>query len=221
MTNSQSRSKSNLTKLVITAMLSAVAFALQYIEVPIPALVPSFLKFDFSDIPELIGAFVIGPVGGVVICLIKNLIHLPFTSSVGAGELANFLIGAVFVFTAGLIYKKKKTKKTAVLACLIGSLAMGIISVPINLFITYPVYAQLWAGGDMGIIINMYKVILPSSDTLLKCLLIFNVPFTVVKGLLCTGVTILIYKPLSNLFVRINNEINKKRKTKNNGESAQ
>ena len=195
-------------------MLSAVAFALQYIEVPIPALVPTFLKFDFSDIPELIGAFVIGPVGGVLICLIKNLIHLPFTSSVGAGELANFLLGTVFVFTAGMIYKQNKTKKTALLACLLGSLAMGIVSVPINYFITYPVYAQLWVGGDMSIIINMYKAILPSADTLIKCLLIFNVPFTVVKGLLCTVITMLIYKPLSNLFVRLNNQINRSRKAK-------
>ena len=210
MANTQSNNKSNVTKLVITAMLAAVAFALQYIEVSIP-LVPSFLKLDFSDIPELIGAFVIGPMGGAAICLIKNLLHLPFTSSVGVGEFANFLLGAAFSIVAGWIYKRNKTKKTALIACLAGALGMALVCIPLNYFIVYPFFAKLWANGNMDIIINMYKAILPASDTLLKCLLIFNVPFTLAKGLICAAVTMLIYKPLSNLFVKLNNQINKKR----------
>lgn len=211
MSKYSSTEKSNITKLVITAMLSAVAVALQYIEVSIP-LVPSFLKLDFSDIPELIGAFIIGPSGGVLICLIKNLIHLPFTSSVGVGEFSNFLLGAVFSFIAGIIYKHHKTKKTALLACLAGSAAMTVVSVISNYFIVYPAFAKLWAGGDMNVIISMYKALLPASDTLIKSLLIFNVPFTFVKGLICATVTMLIYKPLSNIFVRLNTQINKKTK---------
>ena len=207
-----SRDKTNLAKLTIAAMLTAVAVALQYIEVPIPMLVPSFLKFDFSDLPELIGAFVIGPFWGVLICLMKNLIHLPFGSSVGVGEFSNFLLGAVFVFTAGMIYKYKKTKKSALIACLVGSFVMAAISVPSNYFVVYPVYAQLWAGGKMEIIIGLYKAILPAADNLIKCLLIFNVPFTLVKGLLVSGITMMIYKPLSNLFVKLNNSLNKPKK---------
>ena len=184
-----SRNKSNLAKLTIAAMLTAVAVVLQYIEVPIPMLVPSFLKFDFS-IPKI----------------------LPFGSSVGVGEFSNFLLGAVFVFTAGMIYKYNKTKKGALIACLIGSFAMAVISIPSNYFVVYPVYAQLWAGGKMDIIISLYKAILPASDNLIKCLLIFNVPFTLVKGLLVSGITMMIYKPLSNLFVKLNNSLNKPKK---------
>ena len=210
MGNAQTNNKSNVTKLVITAMLSAVAFALQYIEVSIP-LVPSFLKLDFSDIPELIGAFVIGPAGGAVICLIKNLLHLPFTSSVGVGEFSNFLLGAVFSVSAGLIYKHHKTKKTALIACIAGSVLMALVSIPSNYFIVYPFFAKLWANGNMDVILSMYKAILPVSDTLMKSLLIFNVPFTLIKGLICAMVTMLIYKPLSNLFVKLNNQINRKR----------
>ena len=208
MANASSGGKSNVTKLVITAMLSAVAFALQYIEVSIP-LVPSFLKLDFSDIPELIGAFVIGPLGGAAVCLVKNLLHLPFTSSVGVGELANFLLGAVFSAFAGWLYKRNKTKKTALIACMAGACLMALVSIPLNYFIVYPFFAKLWANGNMDIIINMYKAILPASDTLLKCLAIFNFPFTLVKGLICAGVTMVIYKPLSNLFVKLNNQINR------------
>lgn len=208
--SAKTNTKSFTTGLTLTAMLSAVAIVLQYLEVSVP-LVPSFLKLDFSDIPELIGSFVMGPLYGVLICLIKNLVHLPFTNSIGVGELSNFILGATFVFVAGIIYKHKKTKKAALAACIAGALAMAVISIVSNYFIVYPVYAQLWAGGDMNVIINMYKVILPSSDTLLKSLLIFNLPFTFVKGIIVAAITMIIYKPLSNLIVKMNESFNKRK----------
>lgn len=201
--------KTKITKLTVTAMLTAIAVVLQYIEVSVP-LVPSFLKLDFSDIPELIGAFVISPMYGVIICFLKNLIHLPMTSSVAVGELSNFILGAVFVFVAGMIYKRNKTKKNALIASLTGAIAMAVLSVVTNYFVVYPVYAQLWAGGDMQVILNMYNAILPASDTLLKSLIIFNLPFTFVKGIIVAIVTMIIYKPLSNLIVRMNNSFSKK-----------
>ncbi len=200
------------TKLTVTAMLTAVAVVLQYIEVSIP-IVPSFLKLDFSDIPELIGSFVIGPVWGVVICLLKNLIHLPFSGSVGVGEFSNFILGAIFVFVAGMIYKYHKTKKGALAASLLGAFAMAVMSIVTNYFIVYPVYAQLWAGGDMNVIINMYKALLPASDTLMKSLLIFNLPFTFGKGIIVAAITMFIYKPLSNMIVKMNNSFNKRKKS--------
>lgn len=198
------------TKLTVTAMLTAVAVVLQYIEVSIP-IVPSFLKLDFSDIPELIGSFVIGPFWGVIICLLKNLIHLPFTSSVGVGEFSNFILGAIFVFVAGMIYKYHKSKKGALVASVCGALAMAVMSIVTNYFIVYPIYAQLWAGGDMNVIINMYKALLPVSDTLMKSLLIFNLPFTFAKGIIVAAITMFIYKPLSNLIVKMNNSFNKRK----------
>ena len=189
-------------------MLTAVAVVLQYLEFPIP-LVPSFLKLDFSDLPELIGAFVLGPIYGVIICLIKNIIHLPFGSSIGVGEFSNFLLGAVFVFVAGVIYQFHTTKKGALIACLVGALSMAAASIVSNYYVVYPIYAELWAKGDMDIIINMYKAILPASDNLIKSLLIFNVPFTFGKGLIVSVMTMLIYKPLSRLFERLNRRLAK------------
>lgn len=131
--------KINVRKLTGIAMLSAVAFALQFLEFPIP-IIPSFIKLDFSDLPELIGAFAYGPAAGVIIALIKNLLHMTQSSSMYIGELSNFLMGAVLSLTAGLIYKHKKTKKGALIASLAASLLMGIASVPINYFIVYPLY---------------------------------------------------------------------------------
>ena len=209
--NNKTNTKSATTKLVVTAMLVAVAFVLQYIEVSVP-FVPSFLKLDFSDIPELIGAFAIGPLYGVLIAFIKNILHLPFGSSMAIGELSNFILGAVFSFTAGIIYKYKKNRKGAALGAAAGALAMAVISIPSNFFIVYPVYAQLWAGGNMNVIINMYKSILPGSDNLIKSLLIFNVPFTFVKGVIVAVITFIIYKPLSNVIYKMNEAFDKKKK---------
>ena len=107
----------NTRVLVGTAMLSAVAFVLQYIEISIP-IMPAFIKFDFSDLPALIGAFAYGPVAGIMIEFIKNLIHCAFSQSATVGELSNFILGAVFAGTAGLVYKCKKNKKTAPLSSL-------------------------------------------------------------------------------------------------------
>ncbi|MBR6898083.1 MAG: ECF transporter S component [Lachnospiraceae bacterium] len=189
--------KFNTYKLVVTAMLSAAAFLLMYIEVPIPSLIPGFVKMDISDLPGLLGAFALGPVPGVVISLLKNVLHglIKGTSTGWIGELCNFLLAAAFTFTAGLIYMIRHNKKAAIIGSLIASVVMGLASVPVNYFISYPLYANLFGGMDN--IIAAYMAILPSADTLIKCLVIFNLPFTIVKGLLCSVICFLIYKPLS------------------------
>ena len=88
----------------VASMLSAVAFVLMYVEFPIPALIPSFIKLDVSDLPELLAAYALGPIWGVVVTLLKNLLFSVFhgTSSAYVGELCNFLLGSVFSFAAGL-----------------------------------------------------------------------------------------------------------------------
>ncbi|MBQ1451526.1 MAG: ECF transporter S component, partial [Clostridia bacterium] len=102
----------NTRKIVSIGVMAAVAMVLQFVEFSIP-IIPSFIKLDFSDIPELIIAFAYGPLSGCIVALLKNLIHMPLSSSAFIGELSNFLLGCCFVVPAGLIYKKNKTKKTA------------------------------------------------------------------------------------------------------------
>lgn len=195
--------KINVRKLTGIAMLSAVAFALQFLEFPIP-IIPSFIKLDFSDLPELIGAFAYGPAAGVIIALIKNLLHMTQSSSMYIGELSNFLMGAVLSLTAGLIYKHKKTKKGALIASLAASLLMGIASVPINYFIVYPLYYNVLRLPEQAVL-DMYKALLPSTKSIFQALLIFNLPFTVCKGLICSVFSGIIYKPLSPLLHGKNN----------------
>lgn len=187
--------KTNVRKMTSIAIMAAIAMVLQFIEVAIP-IIPSFIKLDFSDIPELIIAFAYGPIEGVLVCLIKNLIHMPLSSSAFIGELSNFLLGCCFVIPAGFIYKKNKTKKGALIASIIGAVAMAICSLPINYFLIYPLYGK-FLGFPIPAIVGMYQAILPAADTLIKDLIIFNIPFTLVKGLIDAAITFLIYKRLS------------------------
>lgn len=180
--------------MAMTAMLAAVALVLQYLEFPVPMLIPGFVKLDFSDLPELIGAFSMGPLSGVVICAVKNVLHLMVSQSGGVGELSNFILGACFVIPAGLIYRHNKSKKSALLGSLVGAAVMAVVSVASNYFIVYPFYSMLM---PMDAIIEAYKAIYPGADTLLKCLIIFNMPFTFVKGVLDVILTMLIYKRIS------------------------
>ena len=188
--------KINFRAFAVTAIMGAVGFVLMLLEFPLPFIIPSFIKLDFSEIPALITAFALGPWYAVLVCLIKNLLHLFMTSSAGVGELSNFLLGAVFVMTCGYIYKYRKTRKSALISCLIGALSMAVLSVVINYFAVYPAYVKLY-GMPMEAIIGMYKAILPAADTLIKDLLIFNLPFTFIKGIIDSAVCFLIYKNLS------------------------
>ena len=189
--------------LAVAALLAAVAAVLQFVEFAIP-LMPSFIKLDISDLPALLGTFSLGPVYGAAIQLVKNLLHLPFGSSAGVGELSNFLLGAVFAFIAGLVYKKHKRRSGALWGSLAGAAAMALISLPINYFIVYPAYVVLY-NLPLEAIVGMYEEILggvshvPTQNALFNCLLVFNVPFTFCKGMLDVALCFLIYKPLSPL----------------------
>ncbi len=185
--------------LVVAAMLSAVAFVLMFLEVSIPAVIPGFVKMDISDLPALLGAFSLGPIYGILISLLKNVLNaiIEGTTTGYVGELCNFLLGAAFSFSAGIIYQVKKNKRTALLGAAVGSVVMGLVSLPVNYFLTYPLYINLYFGGSQEACVALYQAILPSVDSLLQCLLIFNIPFTIVKGLLCSAICFIIYKPLS------------------------
>lgn len=179
------------------AMLTAVGVVLQYLEISIP-IMPSFIKLDFSDLPQLIGAFAYGPAAGVIICLLRNLIHMAVSNSGFVGELSNFLMGATFALVAGLVYRRRKTKGGALLAGISGAAAMAAVCLPVNYFIIYPLYYNVM-GLPREAVLDMYRLVIPGLESILKGILIFNVPFTLSKGLISTVISMIIYKPLSPL----------------------
>lgn len=194
MNNNSQKRRMTTRKLTVTAIMSAMATALMYIEIGIP-IMPAFIKLDISELPALITSFAFGPGYGVLVCLIKNLVHLASSSTMGVGELSNFILGAVFVFVAGMFYKVRHNRKYAFLGSLIGSFAMAVICFFTNFFIVYPIYMQILIPEEA--ILGMYQAILPSMDSLWKAILVFNVPFTFVKGLLSVAITFLIYHKIS------------------------
>ena len=186
-------------KLAVAGMLSAVAFVLMFLDFSLPFLIPGFIKMDVSELPALLAAFALGPVWGVVVCLVKNLIHTAISSTGGVGELCNFLLGVFFVLPAGFLYHRKKSRKTALAGALAGALCMALLSVPLNYFITYPMYMKFM---PLEAIIAAYQAIRPATNGLLECLVFFNAPFTFLKGLLVSVICFGVYKPLSPLLHR-------------------
>ena len=193
-----SRSSAGVRFVAVTGILSAAAFVLQLLEIPLPFM-PFFIKFDFSDLPALLGSFALGPVCGVVIELIKNLLHALYSSSFGVGEISNFVLGAVFVAVAGAVYGHKKTKKSAIIASVVGAVAMALISLPSNLFVVYPVYYQFMPEKT---ILAAYQAIIPSMKSVAQSLVVFNMPFTFVKGMIDVVISFLIYTPPSPILKR-------------------
>ncbi len=215
-TSTVAAQRSRTHRIAVTAMLSAAATVLMFLEFPIPFLIPSFVELDFSELPALLAAFSLGPVSGVIVCLVKNVIKgLLFSGTGGVGEMCNFLLGICFIIPAGLIYRYKRTRAGALMGALAGAVIMALCSIPVNYFISYPVYTKFL---PMDVIISMYQEIvqsfngllsragapfaLPAVNGLLGCLIAFNAPFTLLKGLLDMGLCFLIYKPLSPLLHR-------------------
>lgn len=191
--NTTTKNKTSKVRLITgCGMLAAAATALQYLEIPSPV---SFIALDFSDLPALIGSFAYGPIAGVLIELVKNIVHLAVSRSGYVGELSNFILGAVFTATAGIIYMKKKNKKWAIIGGVIGALAMAIISFPSNLFVVYPFYYNFM---PKEAVLGIYQAIM-KVDSIEQALIFYNVPFTFIKGLISVVVSAFIYKPLSPL----------------------
>ncbi len=182
-------------KLVGTAMLSAVGAILMYIGIKLPFM-PSFITLDMADLPALIGSFAYGPARGAVICVLKNLLHLLIQGSQtgGVGEISNALLGIFFVVPAGLIYSKIKSKKGAFIGALVGAVAMAVMSIFSNYYFVYPVYTNFM---PMEAIIAAYSAINPKVTNLWQALIMFNMPFTFMKGMISLAISMLIYKPLS------------------------
>lgn len=191
------KNRRSVLALTTTAMLGAVAAILMMLEFSTPFM-PGFIKFDFSELPGVFAAIAISPISGVIVCLIKNAVHLVVTTTGGIGEVANFILGAAFVLTAGYTFRFLKDKKLSlVVSGVTGSLVMAIVSLPVNYFITYPVYSKML---PIDAIIGMYAELNPSVDSLFDALLLFNVPFNFIKGVICVVIAALLYKSIKPLF---------------------
>ena len=186
---STTKSRFSVATMTRIAILAAAASILFLIEIPIVA----FYKLDLSNIPVLLGAFSMGPVPGVIILALKSAIGLLHSSSAGVGELADFVMGAALVIPASVIYHRNKSRKNAIIGMAIGTVCMVIVGVLMNKWVMLPFYMGAFHM-DMDGIIKAAGV--AGVDSEWKLLLLVTGPFNLLKGVVLSIVTALIYKPL-------------------------
>ena len=196
MLKTQSRKSLPTQYLTRIAILSALAAILFYFpEIPI---FPPIYKLDFSNLPALLGAFSMGPMAGVWILLIKSLTGLLHSSSAGVGELADFIMGAALIVPAAVMYRMNKTRRGALTGMLVGTLVLVVVSVLVNWKIMIPFYMGAYHMSMEGVVSLIQKV-LPAVDSEWKLLMFATAPFNLIKGVVLSVLTALMYKRLSPL----------------------
>lgn len=198
MNNQQNK---NLNKFIKISLLGAIAVVLMYFDFPIPFLPFPWLKIDLSDIPALMGAFAFGPMAGIVIELIKNLLILIVkgTSTYFVGEIANFIVGVSLVAPAAWVYHRNKSRKNVLLGMALGTLAIEIIGIIANVYLLLPAFGM-----------NMVR------DELIQYVTIGLLPFNGIKSVLVCGITYVLYKRVSTSIFKVDSNFDNSRKSKLN-----
>lgn len=196
------RAVSPARRVSYVAMFSAVAALLMFIEIPL-FFAPSFYKIDLSEIPVLICAFYLGPVAGVVTELVKVLLKLLLkgTTTAFVGDFANFVVGCSLVLPTSIIYHAKKSRKTAVIGMVVGTLIMTVFGSLFNGVYLLPKFSQLF-GMPMDAIISMGTQINGAIHSVSTLVLFAVVPFNILKGILVSLITLLLYKRVEKLLFR-------------------
>ena len=186
--------------LTIIAMFSAISAVLMVFEIQLP-FSPSFVKFDFSDLPVMLGGFLIGPFAGGIIAFMKILLHflLNGTTSFFVGDLSNLLLTLSFVLPASFIYQQKKTKKTTIQGLLVSIICTSLLAIIFNLFLIFPLYLKV-LNLKMVDLINMIHVVNPLVKDVFTMIVFSLLPFNLFKYSIVSMITMLSYKKLSILF---------------------
>ena len=190
----------NTNRFIKLSLLSAIAVILMYIDFPVIPIFP-WLKIDLSDVPALMGAFAFGPLAGVIIELMKNLLILIVkgTGTGFVGELANFLVGVALVWPAALVYKKNKTKKTAILGMVLGVLCIEVVGILANVYLLLPAYGMAM-----------------SKEELMQYVTVGLIPFNGIKSILVCGITYALYKKVSVSIFKVEPMLDKPKQMKEN-----
>jgi riboflavin transporter FmnP len=191
--------KKKMTTQMITqiGMLGAIATVLMLFEIPLP-FAPSFYEIDFSEVPVLIGCFSMGPLAGALIELVKIVLNFVIngTATAGVGEVANYIIGISFCIPAGVIYKKRKTKKAAIIGLVVGTLFMTILGCFVNAYILLPTFAAAFKM-PIDALIEMGTAVNANITNLFTFVMFAVAPFNLLKGVLDSIIVMAVYKKIS------------------------
>ena len=198
--NTNTRTSSKIRTIAQVGMLGAISVILMLFEIPLP-FAPSFYEIDLSEVPVMIGCFVMGPMAGVAIEFIKILLNLVINGTVtaGVGEIANFLIGCSMIVPAGIIYKKMHTRKGAIIGMLFGTVFMAVIGCFINAFVLLPTYAKAF-GMPIDALVGMGSAINPKITDLTTFVIFATATINLLKWVLVSVIVFLIYKKIRPVF---------------------
>ena len=187
-----------IRRLTTAALCGAVSFVLMYFSFSVPVLSP-FAEFDLSALPELIGGFILGPVGALEIIAVKIGMKLLFkgSSSLLTGELINFVLSVSYILPAVLYYRRHKTKKGAVVGLALGTLIGVAVSVPANVYLTFPLYIKLY-GMNWDGILEMCGAVNPWINSIPTMVAFSIIPFNLISRTVTSLITLMIYKKLSS-----------------------
>lgn len=189
--------------ITLTGMLGAISAILMILEFPLP-LAPTFIKMDFSDLPVILGGYMMGPVAGLIIILIKILLNFVFTGTVtaGVGEAANMIYSISYMLPAVIIYRLHKSKKEAVISLVVATLFASIVAVFVNTYITFPVYAKAF-GMSIDSIVAMGTAINSNITDMFTLMLWSILPFNILKYGIVSIITFILYKKLKRFIFNI------------------
>ena len=193
--------KRKVDYLTKVGMLGAIAVILMFLDMPLP-MMPVFLKLDISELPAVIGAFALGPGAAVWIEFIKNSLHALNTQTAGIGEFANFLVGISFTVPMGYLYKKRPDFAGAALSLMTGTLAMVLAATVLNYFVLLPLYQKV-LHFPLDKLVAMGTAANPHIVDIKTFIVLAIAPFNLIKGMVVTVVTLLIYKKVLPL-LRLN-----------------
>ncbi len=189
--------KTALKTITKIAIISAVATVLMLFEVPL-WFAPEFYKIDLSEVAVLIGAFALGPIAGACIELIKVLLNFLLNGTItgGIGELANFIIGCAFILPASAIYRSNKKLSSAIWGMVAGTIVLCLVGSAMNYFVLLPVYASVF-GMPVEALVAMGSAINPRITNLSSFVMLAVLPFNLIKGVVSSIITALLYKRVS------------------------
>lgn len=200
MNNTNVKAGTKIRTIVQIGMLAAIAVVLMLFEIPLP-FAPSFYEIDFSEVPVMIGTFAMGPLAGAAIELVKILLNffINGTTTAGVGEVANFLIGCALVVPAGIIYRRKRTRKGAIIGMAAGTVFMTLLGCVLNAYVLLPTYAAAFQL-PIDSLVAMGTAVNGSITDLFTFVAFAVAPFNILKGVLVSLIVFLIYKKISPVF---------------------
>lgn len=186
-------------KMVIISMFGALSYVLMLVHLPIKYL--GFLEMEFSDVPAIVATIAYGPIVGIFIELIKNVIKVLTASTTGGtGELANFIVSVGYILPLGLVYHGLKTKRKLLLSCIAAVVGMVVTAIFVNYFITVPLYASLFGGQE--VVIGVCAKTVPAIKSLAGVVILGITPFNIVKGILMSVVGVLCYSAFGKVLTK-------------------